>query len=128
MNHRGNKHERYAVEAIARGEKGEEIVHDGTERNRNQPVRGRRTMTRRGFTYLPGNSVSEVGERMKGGAVKEDKSPENEAILIDVRDRGSVGTVEGSGGGLGRTISGRSSKIHVDLLGRPKRVERGGGG
>ena len=60
-------------------------------------------MTWKGFTYLPGNSVSEVGERMKGGAVKEDKSPENEAILIDVqgekRDRGSAGTVEGSGGG-----------------------------
>lgn len=47
--------------------------------------------------------MSEVGERMKGGAVKEDKSPENEAILIDVqgaeRDGGSVGTVEGSGEG-----------------------------
>jgi hypothetical protein len=27
--------------------------------------------------------VSEVGERIKGGAVKEDKSPENEAILIN---------------------------------------------
>ena len=27
--------------------------------------------------------MSDVGERMKGGAVKEDKSPENEAILID---------------------------------------------
>jgi hypothetical protein len=25
--------------------------------------------------------VSETGERMKGGAVKDDKSPENEAIL-----------------------------------------------
>jgi hypothetical protein len=39
--------------------------------------------------------VSEVGERMKGGAVKEDKSPENEAILINVqggeRGWGSVG-------------------------------------
>jgi len=34
--------------------------------------------------HLPGNSVSEVGERIKGGAVKEDKSPENEAILINV--------------------------------------------
>jgi len=43
------------------------------------------TMARKGFTYLPGNSVSEVGERMKGGAVKEDKSPENEAILINVQ-------------------------------------------
>jgi len=30
--------------------------------------------------HLPGNSVSEVGERMNGGAVKEDKSPENDAI------------------------------------------------
>lgn len=29
--------------------------------------------------------MSEVGERMKGGAVKEDKSPENEAILINVQ-------------------------------------------
>lgn len=34
------------------------------------------------WIHLPGNSVSDVGERMKGGAVKEDKSPENEAILI----------------------------------------------
>ena len=29
--------------------------------------------------------MSDVGDRMKGGAVKEDKSPENEAILIDVQ-------------------------------------------
>lgn len=29
--------------------------------------------------------MSEVGERINGGAVKEDKSPENEAILINVR-------------------------------------------
>ena len=29
--------------------------------------------------------MSEVGERMKGGAVKEDKSPENDAILINVQ-------------------------------------------
>ena len=34
--------------------------------------------------HLPGNSVSEVGERMNGGAVKEDRSPENAAILINV--------------------------------------------
>ena len=31
--------------------------------------------------------MSEVGERMKGGAVNEDKSPENEAILINERER-----------------------------------------
>lgn len=31
---------------------------------------------------IPGNSVKEVGERMKGGAVSEDRSPENEAMLI----------------------------------------------
>lgn len=36
---------------------------------------------KRRLGYLPGNSVSDVGERMKGGAVIEDKSPENEAIL-----------------------------------------------
>ena len=29
--------------------------------------------------------MSEVGERMKGGAVKEDKSPETDAILINVQ-------------------------------------------
>lgn len=29
----------------------------------------------------PGNSVKEVGERMKGGAVREERSPEKEAIL-----------------------------------------------
>jgi hypothetical protein len=39
----------------------------------------------KGPSHLPGNSVSEVGERMNGGAVKEDKSPENEAILINVQ-------------------------------------------
>lgn len=31
---------------------------------------------------VPGNSVSEMGERMKGGAVNEDKSPEKDAILL----------------------------------------------
>lgn len=31
--------------------------------------------------YTPGNSVSETGERMNGGAVSDDRSPENEAIL-----------------------------------------------
>ena len=36
---------------------------------------------------LPGNSVRDVGERMKGGAVNEDKSPENEAILINEQAR-----------------------------------------
>lgn len=30
---------------------------------------------------IPGNSVREMGERMKGGAVREDRSPETEAIL-----------------------------------------------
>ena len=64
---------------------------------------------------------------MKGGAVKEDKSPENEAILIDERGGGSAGMVGGPRGGFERTISGRRSKIRVDLLGRPKRIERGGG-
>jgi hypothetical protein len=33
---------------------------------------------------LPGNSVSEVGERMKGGAVSEERSPEKEAMLLKV--------------------------------------------
>jgi len=55
-------------------------------------------MTRKGFTYLPGNSVSEVGERMKGGAVKEDKSPENEAILIDEHGGGSAGRLDNQEG------------------------------
>jgi hypothetical protein len=31
--------------------------------------------------FLPGNSVSETGERIKGGAVIDDKSPEKEARL-----------------------------------------------
>lgn len=30
---------------------------------------------------LPGNSVRDVGERMKGGAVSEERSPEKEAML-----------------------------------------------
>ena len=29
--------------------------------------------------------MSEVGERMNGGAVKEERSPENEAILTNVQ-------------------------------------------
>ena len=45
--------------------------------------------------HLPGNSVSDVGERMNGGAVKEDKSPENDAILISAV-AGSVGTARRS--------------------------------
>ena len=67
---------------------------------------------------------------MKGGAVKEDKSPENEAILINVQGD-EWGWVSGNGRGikreLERTISGRRSKIHVDLLGRPECAEREGG-
>lgn len=31
--------------------------------------------------YVPGNSVSDTGERMNGGAVIDERSPENEAIL-----------------------------------------------
>lgn len=59
------------------------------------PNGGDNCSERNSLFHLPGNSVSEVGERMKGGAVKEDKSPENEAILINVqggeRGWGSVG-------------------------------------
>jgi hypothetical protein len=45
--------------------------------------------------------VSEVGERIKGGAVKEDKSPENDAILISVRgDERERGRAERSRKGL----------------------------
>ena len=73
--------------------------------------------------------MSEVGERMKGGAVKEDKSPENEAILISAQggERG-WGQSEGqrSREDLRRTISGRRSRIHADSLGRPKCVKGGG--
>lgn len=51
---------------------------------------------------VPGNSVSETGERMNGGAVMDDRSPENEAILgapeasssarCDYRVQGARGT------------------------------------
>ena len=34
--------------------------------------------------HLPGNSVRETGDKMKGGAVKDDRSPENEAILNQI--------------------------------------------
>ena len=34
--------------------------------------------------YTPGNSVREIGERIKGGAVKDERSPENEAILFNI--------------------------------------------
>jgi hypothetical protein len=30
---------------------------------------------------VPGNSVKETGERINGGAVREERSPPNEAIL-----------------------------------------------
>jgi len=33
---------------------------------------------------MPGNSVSDVGERMKGGAVRAERSPETAAILAGV--------------------------------------------
>lgn len=39
---------------------------------------------------MPGNSVKEVGDRIKGGAVKDERSPENEAILSDWMDIGVV--------------------------------------
>ena len=34
-----------------------------------------------GSVGAPGNSVSEMGERMNGGAVSDERSPETEAIL-----------------------------------------------
>ena len=34
--------------------------------------------------HTPGNSVREIGERIKGGAVKDERSPENEAILFNI--------------------------------------------
>ena len=71
--------------------------------------------------------MSEVGERIKGGAVKEDKSPENDAILINVRDECEWGTRCEIEKGPERTISGRRSRIHVELLERPK-CARGRGG
>lgn len=40
---------------------------------------------------MPGNSVKEVGDRIKGGAVKDERSPENEAILSDWMDIGATG-------------------------------------
>ena len=43
--------------------------------------------------YVPGNSVNETGERMKGGAVREDKSPENEAILKRIKSVRSIHTI-----------------------------------
>lgn len=36
---------------------------------------------RGGTRGLPGNSVSEMGERMNGGAVSDERSPETDAIL-----------------------------------------------
>jgi hypothetical protein len=34
------------------------------------------------FSDVPGNSVSEIGERMNGGAVNDERSPETLAILV----------------------------------------------
>jgi hypothetical protein len=36
---------------------------------------------RRQGLSIPGNSVRDTGERMKGGAVRDERSPENEAML-----------------------------------------------
>lgn len=44
-----------------------------------------KTMTENGA--IPGNSVKEVGERIKGGAVSDERSPEKEAILISGKER-----------------------------------------
>lgn len=44
-----------------------------------------------GSRAIPGNSVRDVGERIKGGAVSEERSPENEAILISGKERGGGG-------------------------------------
>lgn len=35
-----------------------------------------------GYRNIPGNSVKETGDRMNGGAVKDDKSPEKDAMLM----------------------------------------------
>ena len=43
--------------------------------------------------HTPGNSVSEMGERMNGGAVKDERSPEKDAILTAGRRE-----AEGEGG------------------------------
>lgn len=86
------------------GRQGKEIIHKNSrtecdqsaipesppqdKRHREPNVAKNDNRETKRLSRLPGNSVSEVGERMNGGAVKEDKSPENEAILvINVRDR-----------------------------------------
>ena len=108
--HAGDRCERYEVEAIARRRDGEPKMEQISPRSRNLHATKNRLPTRAcnagapgtksggwrataqdetaGFTHLPGNSVSDVGERMKGGAVKEDKSPENDAILIATQGTG----------------------------------------
>jgi hypothetical protein len=43
---------------------------------------------------LPGNSVSDVGERMKGGAVSEERSPEKEAMLSLNENRVNKGEIK----------------------------------
>jgi hypothetical protein len=67
--------------------------------------------------------VSDVGERMNGGAVKDDKSPENEAILINAHENRRGGTSAGPlrkiKGAFERTISERMSRILVGLLVQP---------
>ena len=40
--------------------------------------------------YTPGNSVREIGERIKGGAVKDERSPENEAILFNIHQHMAI--------------------------------------
>jgi hypothetical protein len=52
------------------------------------PVDERRTLKTLGSLIkinVPGNSVRETGERMNGGAVIDDRSPENVAILTRPR-------------------------------------------
>jgi len=67
------------------------------------------TRERNRLFHLPGNSVSEVGERMKGGAVKEDKSPENDAILINAQaDKRGWGSAETS---RGRSREGLNARL-----------------
>ena len=79
---------------------------------------------------VPGNSVSEMGERMKGGAVKDERSPENDAILresqaedreVGVRNAQIVSGWTRRGGV--HTISRRSPSCSSARWALPERVD-----
>jgi hypothetical protein len=88
----------------------------GAHTSRLQDYQHRSERTGKFRADRPGNSVREVGDRMNGGAVREERSPENDAILKSARSQRPMGRLRKT---EKRTISRKWSRSCVGRQVRP---------